>query len=244
MIWMVVGGSQPVSSLLTSTMNLFLQQTQFNLGSFSFSPRGNTNNQNIVLFNGSVVNDINTGFASYSVWGGLNDMLRNNTSTYGLFENENAVVGLGRIQSLNTFASNIRPQLNVTYVNSNVNYTNTWRLSYSSGLLKYGWSVAVAFTKRYALPPMPGHFSFNSMPGRWGDAYSYFLSVDKHIKNHLLNFTVLGAPTQRATNSPTVSEAKELAGNKFYNPNWGYYNGDFRSAVVSNNHTPNNFANG
>lgn len=232
------GSSQAVSSLLTSTIDLFLQQTQFNLGAFSFSPRGYRNNENIVLFNGSVVNDLNTGYAPYSVWGGLNDVMRNNTTTYGLFENDNAVVGGGSIQSLNTFASNIRPQLNATYVNSNVNYSNTWRLSYASGLLKNGWSVAVALTKRYALPPIPGRLSFNSMPGTWGDAYSYFLSVDKHLKKHLLNLTVLGTPTQRASNSPTVVEAKELAGTHFYNPNWGYDNGDFRSAVVSNNHTP------
>lgn len=47
-----------------------------------------------------------------------------------------------------------------------------------------------------------------------------------------------GGPTQRATGRPTVQEAYDLAGTNLYNPDWGYQNGDKRSARITETFDP------
>ena len=44
--------------------------------------------------------------------------------------------------------------------------------------------------------------------------------------------------SKRGKGSASVQEAYELSGNNYYNPNWGYQNGEKRNARMSNFHKP------
>src|SRR5690606_28779973 len=76
-------------------------------------------------------------------------------------------------------------------------------------------------------------------PGTFFDGWSYFLGAEKKInEKHSLSLVAFGAPTVRGGISPVVQEMYDLAGTNYYNPNWGYQNGEKRNSRVSNAHLP------
>ena len=67
--------------------------------------------------------------------------------------------------------------------------------------------------------------------GTYYDGYSWFLSVDKKINDrHSLNITGLAAPTVRGRATPSTQFVYDLVGDNFYNPNWGFQNGEVRNS--------------
>jgi outer membrane cobalamin receptor len=70
-------GGQDISGILQSSRDVFTATAGFNFGSARFRIRGYETRNMIVSINGVMVNDIETGWASWSQWGGLNDVTRN-----------------------------------------------------------------------------------------------------------------------------------------------------------------------
>ena len=81
------------------------------------------------------------------------------------------------------------------------------------------------------------------MAGTFYDAYSYYIGISKKLKKSTFNLISFGAPTRRGKVAPAVQEAYDLAGSNFYNPNWGYQNGEKRNAKVANSFQPAFIAN-
>ncbi len=224
-------GAQNISGLLTASRDVFVSAAAFSFGAARFNIRGYDGNNTTVMLNGSPFNDLETGFAYWSNWGGLNDVLRNRENIVGLGYNAYTFGGIGGATIIDTRASFMRKQLRVSYAISNRTYRNRIMATYSSGVMPSGWAVSLSASRRWA--------DEGFLPGTLYDAYSYFLSVDKKLgDNHLLNFTGLGAPNQRGRSSAAIQEMYDLAGNNFYNPNWGFQNGEKRNARVRHIHQP------
>ncbi|MCD4695254.1 MAG: TonB-dependent receptor, partial [Bacteroidales bacterium] len=69
----------------------------------------------------------------------------------------------------------------------------------------------------------------------WG----YFMSVEKKFnKRHSLGLIAYGSPNKRGKNGVSVQEAYDLSGTSYYNPYWGYQNGEKRNSRVGNYHQP------
>ncbi|KUK58896.1 MAG: hypothetical protein XD81_0976, partial [Bacteroidetes bacterium 38_7] len=84
---------------------------------------------------------------------------------------------------------------------------------------------------------------------RWGnegyvegvfyDAWAYFLGIERKINdNHSLALTLYGSPTRRGQQGPATQEAYDLSETNFYNPYWGYQQGDKRNSRVKDFHEP------
>ncbi len=222
--------SQNVSSVLTSSRDPFISATSYVFSAFWFRARGYDNGQNEIQINGVPMNDAGTGEASWNEWGGLNDVLRGRSFTYGLRPSEYTFGRLGGSQYIDATALNQRKQTKISYASSNRNYRNRLMVTHSSGLMKNGWAYSISASKRWA---KEGY-----VPGTFYDGYSYFGAVSKVYKKHEFNLTAFGAPTRRGKASPAVQEADDLAGSNFYNPNWGYQNGEKRNAKIANNNQP------
>ncbi len=222
--------TQNVSSVLTTSRDPFINATSYVFSAFWFRPRGYDNSQNEIQINGVPMNDAETGEASWSEWGGLNDVLRGRTYTYGLKPSEYTFGGLGGSQYIDATAINQRKQTRISYSLSNRSYRNRLMVTHSSGLMKNGWAYSLSASKRWA---KEGY-----VPGTFYDGYSYYGAVSKVYKKHEFNLTAFGAPTRRGKASPAVQEAYDLAGSHFYNPNWGYQDGEKRNAKVVNNFQP------
>lgn len=68
--------TQDVSGILQSSRDVFTSTATFNFMSARFRIRGFDGDNTLVSLNGVLVNDLETGRATFTNWGGLNDVTR------------------------------------------------------------------------------------------------------------------------------------------------------------------------
>lgn len=222
---------QSVSGVLTASRDPFLSAAAYTFGPLRYQLRGYQRDQLDVFMNGIPMNDAESGFAIWGNWGGLNDVFRNQSVTFGLQPAEAGFGGLSGTTSLDASAAAQRKQIRVSYSLSNRTYNNRLMFTYSTGLMKNGWAFSVSGSKRWA---QEGY-----IPGTFYDGYSYYLAISKKMgQKSFLHFITYGSPTQRGKAAPTTQEAMDIAGSNYYNPNWGYQDGKKRNARVNNTFQP------
>lgn len=223
--------NQSIQGVLSSSADIFLSTAAYTFGSLMYRVRGYDNNYQNVSLNGFVVNDVESGAPYYSNWGGLNDVMRSSMVTSGpepigfLFE------PVGGATRINTRASNYRSGLRAVYSLSNRTYRNRAMVTYSTGLMNNNWAVTGSVSRRWS--------ERGYEEGTFYDANSFFLSVEKKINSrHSLNLTALNAMYRRGVAGGSTQEVYDLAGDNFYNPYWGYQNGEVRSSRVRSSNKP------
>jgi len=222
---------QSVSGLLQSAADPFESAVSYVFSPARFQIRGYDSEYSLTYMNGIPVNDPESGFGSWSAWGGLNDVTRNRESRYGLSTSDFSFGGIGGVTNLNTRASQARVGTKISYASTNRTYTNRLMVTHSTGLMKNGYALTVSGSRRWA--------EEGYVEGTFYDAYAYFLSAEKKFNNkHSLAFTAFNAPTKRGMQGAATDEANKLVGSNYYNPNWGYQDGEKRSARVRNQQEP------
>jgi hypothetical protein len=221
---------QGVSSLLTASRDVFTSTAAFSFGTFRFRQRGYDSEYANVYLNGLLMNEVESGYARFSNWGGLNDVMRNRDNNVGLAIGPFGFGSVGGFATIDTRASKQLKKTYFSYAATNRDYTHRIMGSYSSGMMPKGWAVTVAASMRYA--------NEGYVEGTFYRGASFFAGVDKKLKEHLLSLTVLGAPTMRGRSSTAVSEVYKITDNKYYNSFWGYQEGGKRNASVATNFQP------
>jgi hypothetical protein len=220
-----------ISGLLQGSNDLFNSTAGYTFGNARFRVRGYESENSTVLINGVQVNDPETGRAYYSTWGGLNDAMRNTVNTIGLNASESAFGAVGGTNNIITRATQFRPDTRITYSAANRSYKNRIMFIHSTGLVEDKWALTISGSRRWAQEGF--------VDGTFYDAFSYFISTErKFSKNHSFGFTVFGAPMRSGRSGISVQEAYDLTGNPYYNPNWGFQNGEVRNSRVNNFHKP------
>lgn len=245
-------GGQSVGGLLTRSEDVFDRNAGYNLSFAYFRPRGYDNENNTVYVNGALMNDPENGRASWSEWGGLNDATRNKELVSGLNPNNFGFGNIGGEQDINMRATSMPKQHKFTYSITNRTYTNRLMYTYGSGLLRNGWAFSASISRRWGnglvYNPVtkvrePGFTpeytrklaSKGGVPdGLMYDGWGYYFSFGKRIgrSGHTLNFVAFGSPTKRAMQGGSYQEVYDLVGTPYYNGNWGYQNGEIRTARV------------
>lgn len=224
-------GNESFSSVLTASRDPFLQAASYTFGPLRFQVRGYNRNQQKVLINYIPMNDPDNGNAAWFQWGGLNEVFRNQNNTFGLTPSEYGIEGLYGITGIDINAASQRAQTKIAYSLSNRSYRHRLMITHSTGIQDNGWAFSVSGSRRYA--------GEGYVPGTFYDGYSYYLGISKLLNSKAaLHFTTFGAPTRRGKLAPSTQEAMDLAGTNYYNPNWGYQNGEIRNAKVSDNFLP------
>ena len=225
------GGTQDVAGLLQSSRDIFVSTAGYTFGAVRYRMRGYDNNNLTVLMNGTQMNDMESGRAYWSSWGGLNDATWNKDIRTGIVSSESAFGGVGGVNEIITRPSLFRKQMRFSYSSANRSYRNRLMLTYSTGQMANGWSVVVSGSRRWA---QEGY-----VEGTFYDAWAYFLGIEKKLNDkHSLSLVMFGSPNRRGKQGVSVQEAYDLTDNHFYNPYWGYQNGEKRNARVSNYHQP------
>lgn len=223
--------NQAVSSLLHSASDPFNNLAAYSLSAANFRIRGYRANASAVYFNGIPMNDPEREYASYSDWGGLNHVTRFQDSYEGLKTAPFAFGLLAGTSNILAKAGDIRKQNKFSYAASNRSYNHRLMYTYATGMQSNGWAFAFSLSKRLATE--------GYIDGTWYDAYSYFASAERKINSkHSIALTIFGSPYKRAMQAPSTQEAYDLAGSNYYNPNWGYQNGEVRNARVRTMHKP------
>lgn len=218
-------GGQAVSGLLQSQNDAFASAAAYTFSAARFNIRGYKPEYSILLMNGIPVNDPESGFASWSSWGGLNDVTRNREARNGLTPTDWSFGGLGGATNLNVRASQQRIGTRVSYASTNRTYTNRVMFTHSTGMMENGVAFTISGSRRWA--------EEGYVEGTNYDAWAYFVGIEKKFNDkHSVAFTTYNAPIKRGMQGVSTDEAKELAGTNYYNPNWGYQNGEKRNAKV------------
>jgi hypothetical protein len=219
------GSANFIPSLLNSAQDVYQANSSFNFNIAFFRNRGYDNQYQDICINGFFMNNLVTGRASFSQWGGLNHVVRWPERVTDMNPSMFTFGNIGGATNYDLRASGYRKQYRASYSLSNRTYNNRFMLTAASGDIK-GWSVIGSASARFgdALAYAPG----TSYLG-----FSAFLGVEKKINNeHALNLTAFATPTTRGMQANSVPEAYELANSHYYNPNWGWYQGKQRNARV------------
>lgn len=219
------GNSQSIGALTGASDNVYYSAASYDFSAMRFRIRGYDSQYTDIYINGMRMNDLARGRFNYSSLGGLNRAFRNRTNTIGLDVSSYGFGDIGGSANISTINSSYAPGFNGSVAYTNANYMLRAMAMYSSGLNEKGWGVTVGGIGRWA--------DEGIIPGTFYNSGGLFIAVEKEINaNHSLNLTAWGAPTQRATASPTYLEAYELADDNLYNPNWGYQDGKKRSSKI------------
>jgi hypothetical protein len=223
--------TQSVSGVLSASRDAFNAAASFTFSAARFKVRGYDNDNNVTYMNGVPMTDLVSGNSMFYLWGGLNDVTRNRESFTGLAASGFAFGGIGGGTFLDTRASKQRKQLQASFALSNRAYENRAMVTYGTGLLKGGWAFAGSLSRRWS--------DEGYVPGTYYNGWSYFLAGEKILNTeHSISLTAFGTPTERGKSSPAMQEMYDLAGSNYYNPSWGYQNGEKRNASVNISHQP------
>ncbi|MCD4664426.1 MAG: TonB-dependent receptor plug domain-containing protein, partial [Bacteroidales bacterium] len=218
--------SQDISGLLQSSRDIFVSAAGYTFGRARFRIRGLNTENTSVLMNGIPMNNVETGRVYWSIWGGLNDVTRNKEIKTGVSPSQLGFGGICGITNIITRASSYRKGMKLTYSSSNRSYTNRLMYTLSTGMMDNNLAVTFSGSRRWA--------NEGYVKGTFYDAYSFFLSVEKKINNkHSVGLIGFITPNKRGKQSASSQEAFDLAGTNFYNPYWGFQDGEVRNSRIS-----------
>lgn len=223
--------STEVSSVLTASMDEFSRTASFDFGVARFKIRGYSDTHEEIYLNGMPMNDLEDGFAAWSTWGGLNDVMRRSQYSTSLEPSFFSFGGLGGSRNISTLASDQYKQFRASYALTNRTYRNRAMMTYSTGMTKSGWALSLSGSRRWAQEGF--------VEGTFYDGYSYLVSVDKKLgSDHLLNLTFLNAPGKVGRSLASTQEVYDILDNNYYNSTWGYQNGEKRNSRVATTNQP------
>ena len=222
--------SNNVSGLLHSVRDVYVNAVSI-FGQARYRFRGYDNQNTLVLINGIIANDAETGRPYYNNWGGLNEVTRNTVSTSGLIFSDYSFGNIGGVTNIITRASEFRKGTSISYGLANKTYCNRVMATHSTGLMPNGFAFSASISERWG---QEGY-----VEGTFYQGYSYFLAAEKKLNNsHSLALTAFGSQSRSGRTNAACQEIYDLTDNNYYNPNWGYQNGKVRNSKISNNHQP------
>ena len=213
--------AQTISSV-TAKSDPFLYNVGFRFSPMRFRVRAYDNMYANTYMNGLRLNDLELGRFNYASIGGLNDATRNSEGLNAYDFSTFGTPGIGGATSYNTRASQFAQGKKLSLSATNRNYVGRALFTYATGLMSNGWALAASVGYRGAKE--------GQIEGTFYNSAAYFLAAEKRFgTNHALSLVTYGAPTERAQQAASTEEAYWLANSHYYNPNWGYQNGEKRN---------------
>lgn len=224
-------GAQDISGVLQSSRDVFTSTAGFNFGNARFRIRGYDGENTQVTLNGVMINDLESGFAPWTLWGGLNDVTRWMRVHNGVAASRETFGSIGGHTEIGLRAGHLRKGLRTSVAFTNRSYRNRVMVTYNTGMQSNGWALSVSGSRRWAEEGYVDGTSYN--------AWAYFLAVERKLtEKQSLNFTYFGAPIIQGRQGAAIQEIYDLTGTNYYNPNWGYQDGEKRNARISHDHKP------
>lgn len=226
--------AQNINSLLQSSRDVFVAAAGFNFSAARYKFRGYSSENTSVILGGMPVNDPESGWAIWSYWGGLNDVVRYPEVQNGLSSSHVTFGGIGGYSNISMRASDKRAGSRFSYASTNRTYRNRVMFTHNTGW-KNGWAFSASVSARWS---QEGY-----VQGTFYNGVSYFLAAERKLsKNHTLNFATFAAPYTQGRQGLAQAEAYKLTGNNYYNPYWGYQtSSDGSQQIMRNSRVRNNF---
>jgi len=212
--------------LLKGAPGVMTSRTGGGYGDSRVSIRGFNSSNVALLINGIPVNDVEAGKIYWNDWAGLADVTKFMQVQRGLGASTVAAPSLGGTININTLSTETVQGGSISQSIGSFNDLKT-TISYSTGLTDKGWSSSFLLSRR------SGDGIAN---GLYYTGYSYFFNLSKVLtKTQTLSFNVMGASQnhgQRYTYN-TINTYKNSPDGNRYNSDYGYLNGQLKSAEVN-----------
>jgi hypothetical protein len=223
-------GSVGHASPLYAEKDVFHQMAAFQFSAFRFRPRGYEASFNQVLINGLNMNQLDDGNPAWSLWSGLQSVMKNSIEYMPVRFQDNWMSYAGNSTSIDMRAASQRTQWQWVYGLSNRTYTHRYQLGYTTIPNRRGWTFSGTLAMRLAKE------SWNT--GTHYSSIGYYFAVDKQFTHqHRLSLVLFGNKTHNGKQAAITMPVMLLFGNR-YNPNWGYQNGVKRNAAIGAQHKP------
>lgn len=217
--------------IVNSNSNIYASEVGYLFSPARFRYRALDQKYNEIFINGAPMNDAESGQFRYSLIGGLNYQARDVENSLPFESNTFAMPGLAGSNNYNFRPSHYAAGHRVAVSGANRNYTLRAMYTFNTGLSDKGWAFTGNLTYRWA--------DRGYVKGTFYNSLSYFLGVEKVFNdNHSLSFVTWGNPTERSSQGPATDESYWLANSNYYNPYWGYQNGEIRNSRVINDFAP------
>lgn len=216
-------GYEDTPTILYGQNDVFNDIAGYNFSSVRFKARGYSSESQDVYLAGIRMNDALTGYSPYSLWSGLNEVMRGKTSVIG---SEISEYGLGSYNGLtNIYAtpSKARPGRRFSVLTNSALYRLRLMGTYAVPENDNGWSYVVSASAR-----LGGN---DWVKGVYYRSFAYYLGVEKNWNDiHRLALVHFGTPGTRGAQNASTQEVYDLMGDNMYNSNWGYQNGRIRNS--------------
>lgn len=221
-----------VASLLNSSRDIFVSNSMFGLGQGGFRNRGMRFQDQTLFINGIPMENIVQGNSiTFNDFSGLNDVLRSRNNYYGIKAIPFTFGEQTNNIDVDAEAINQRKGFRFSQWFSNRNFTSRTTATYSTGLLKNNFAFSGSVGFRGA---KEGY-----IPGTAMEALSAYFSVSKLWSQKFnSSLTIFYVDNKRSVGSAVIKEFSALAGTNYYNPNWGFQNGEKRSANIRRDNVP------
>lgn len=209
--------------------SVFPSISDFNFSFTRYVPRGYEHSMRRVYFDGIDMGDRLNGTV---FWNPMSAMVGvESVRTYGITPSGGMPGGAGEIESYNVSAGLREPGNRVSLMATDRRFNAGARLYLNSGWMSNGWAYSVAGSRRFGTD--------RHIKGVFSDDWSASVSVAKKLNaSNWISVSAFMSPTQRGVRGAATGEAFELYGSNFYNPYWGYQNGDVRSSRVREERMP------
>jgi hypothetical protein len=211
-----------------ATQDPFLYNILSFFYNYRFKPRGIYGVE--TQLNGVPLVDYERGYSTWGQLGGLNDVLRGRSASYGLKLSEYDYGSINGLTYLDATAADQRKGTTLSYTNTNRSYRNRIMLTHNTGLMNNGWAYSFSMSRRWA--------NEGFVKGTFYESYSFYAAVSKKVGKGMINLTAIGASNKFGRAVNVTDEMYELADDNQYNPAWGYQNGKKRNARVTDAFQP------
>lgn len=210
------------SPFLQATRDVFLNRATFDFGQVFFRTRGLGAENAMVFLNGIPMNRLHHGRAEWNHWGGLNDVVRNQESTYGLDASNHGFGGVLGVTHIDTRPSKLRSGVRLSSSQSNRSYTGRFMVTHTDKKEGKGLFYSISASRRWGAE--------GSINGTLYDAYAFFGALEYRLNTrNTIGVTGIYSPNRRGRSAPITEEVFNLVG-RDYNPHWGTQNGAIRNA--------------
>jgi iron complex outermembrane receptor protein len=221
------GAGAEFPELLKNTPGVTVTRSGGGYGDSRVAIRGFNSQNTALLINGLPANDPETGRIFWNDWAGLSDVTTSMQVQRGLGASTVAVPSLGGTMNITTKSTEPLPSGTVSQSIGSYNALKT-TVSYSTGLSSQGWASSFLLSKATGE---------GNAEGLYYTGYAYFANISKKLsdnqtisanifgatQNHGQRFTYLGINTYRAAPQGPIR----------YNSDYGYLNGQIKSAEVN-----------
>lgn len=183
--------SQDIPLVLNSTPGVYATQSGGGDGDARITIRGFNQRNVAVMIDGIPVNDMENGWVYWSNWFGLDAVTSNIQIQRGLGASKIAIPSVGGTMNILTKGTGTKKGGVIKQEVGSFGKSRT-TVGYNSGKSENGWGYTLAGSYKNG---------DGFVDQTWTQGYFYYAKLQKELNNHILSFSVMGAPQKHGQRS-------------------------------------------